>query len=120
MSEIGQAGTWFLIEDFSYIVLTELSWEVCDGIGIDARAAICIEAQGYALTYQLVRGLLAIDLLNNYHLVYPPARWMEVHGDFSSWLGRARIVVGRMHAAPILRSLALISTTFRKRYRPTE
>ncbi|NLJ85902.1 MAG: glycosyltransferase family 4 protein [Firmicutes bacterium] len=60
-------------------------------IGIDARAAIWYRGSGIGTyTYQLVRGLLAIDLLNNYHLVYPPARWMEVHGDFQLMAGESK------------------------------
>lgn len=52
-------------------------------IGIDARAALLYRGSGIGTyTYQLVRGLLAIDPLNDYQLVYPPAQWIRVRDGF--------------------------------------
>ncbi|NLJ25266.1 MAG: glycosyltransferase family 4 protein [Firmicutes bacterium] len=52
-------------------------------IGVDARAALLYRGSGIGTyTYQLIRGLLAIDPLNDYQLVYPPAQWVKVRDGF--------------------------------------
>ncbi|NMB46542.1 MAG: glycosyltransferase family 4 protein [Firmicutes bacterium] len=52
-------------------------------IGIDARAALWYRGSGIGTyTYQLIEGLLEVDPLNQYQLVYPPAQWVKVDDDF--------------------------------------
>ena len=52
-------------------------------IGIDARAALLYRGSGIGTyTHQLICGLLSIDPLNDYQLVYPPAQWTKVHDGF--------------------------------------
>lgn len=51
-------------------------------IGIDARGAIWYRGSGIGTyTHQLIKNLLQVDILNEYRLVYPPARWVAVERD---------------------------------------
>ena len=60
-------------------------------IGIDARAALWYRGSGIGTyTYQLVRGLLAIDPVNQYHLVYPPHEWIAARGGFQLAAGESK------------------------------
>lgn len=74
-------------------------------IGIDARAAIWYRGSGIGTyTYQLIGGLLAIDPVNQYHLVYPPRSWVEVGDGFELSTGerKNRGFWQDVHAAPSL------------------
>ena len=60
-------------------------------IGIDARAALWYRGSGIGTyTYRLIRELLSIDPLNEYQLVYPPAKWIEVREGFRLAEGRSK------------------------------
>ena len=60
-------------------------------IGIDARAALWYRGSGIGTyTYRLIRELLSIDPLNEYQLVYPPAKWIEVRDGFRLAEGKGR------------------------------
>lgn len=60
-------------------------------IGIDARAALWYRGSGIGTyTYQLIRGLLSIDPLNQYQLVYPPANWVTVQEGFQLAAGESK------------------------------
>ena len=52
-------------------------------IGIDARAALWYRGSGIGTyTYQLINGMLAADPINQYHFVYPPAKWIKADDEF--------------------------------------
>ncbi|NLY29819.1 MAG: glycosyltransferase family 4 protein [Firmicutes bacterium] len=60
-------------------------------IGIDARAALWYRGSGIGTyTYQLIRELLSIDPLNQYKLVYPSAKWVEVQDGFQLAEGKSK------------------------------
>lgn len=79
-------------------------------IGIDARAALWYRGSGIGTyTYQLIRGLLSIDPLNQYQLVYPPANWVKVQDDFKmvSEESKNRDFWKKVQAAPSLEEAEL-------------
>lgn len=79
-------------------------------IGIDARAALWYRGSGIGTyTYQLIRGLLSIDPLNHYQLVYPPVRWTDVHDGFELIAGedKNRSFWEEVQIAPDLESAGL-------------
>ena len=65
-------------------------------IGIDARAALWYRGSGIGTyTYQLIRELLSIDPLNQYKLVYPSAKWVEVQDGFAARVrARTKLLAG--------------------------